>query len=380
MADTGTQDAILSVEESPQGLVVRLEGPLTVAQAAKLGGPLAALEAPPGRRVDICLKGVTGFDTAGAWLLYRTMRDLRFHGAQVRYINATPAQEQLIEQALINDAPCPIRPEPLNPITQQIADVGKGAVEIAERLGALLAFLGLVIIRFTLLISRPWKMRWTALTHQLEHVGLKALPIVGLMSFLIGLVLVQQGAWQLRRYGAEIFVVDLVSITTLRELGVLLTAIMVAGRSGSAFTAQIGSMKLQEEVDAMRTIGLNPVDVLVIPRVLALVIMLPLLAFYASMMAMLGGMVFGYLSLDISVDTFLLRLREAATMDDFWVGMIKAPVFGLIVAVVGCFEGMQVEGSAQSVGERTTMSVVQSIFLVIVADAFFAVFFTYIGM
>jgi phospholipid/cholesterol/gamma-HCH transport system permease protein len=168
-------------------------------------------------------------------------------------------------------------------------------------------------------------------------------------------------------------------LSALRELGILLTAIMVAGRSGSAFTAQIGSMRLQEEVDAMETIGLDPVDVLVIPRVLSLVLLMPLLGFYASMMALAGGALFTWFQLDIPISTFIQRLQEAVTMDHFWVGMIKAPVFGLIIGVVGCFEGMQVEGGAQSVGEHTTRSVVVSIFMVIVVDAMFAVFFTSIG-
>jgi phospholipid/cholesterol/gamma-HCH transport system permease protein len=377
---THSQSIALDLEQTSTGRVARLSGDLTVATASLASDLLEGLSAREGDTIALCLNEIRGFDTVGAWLLYRTLRDLRFNGAVVRYVNATPAMERLIEQALINDAPCAIRPDPVNPMLQQIADVGVGTVRVAERMGELLAFLGLVILRLSGLMARPWRMRWNAFTHQLEHVGLKALPIIGLMSFLIGLVLVQQGSFQLRRYGAEIFVVDLISITTLRELGVLLTAIMVAGRSGSAFTAQIGSMKLQEEVDAMRTMGLHPIDVLVLPRVLALVILMPLLGFYASMMAILGGMFFGFVSLDISGDTFLMRMQEAATMDDFLVGMIKAPVFGLLIAVVGCFEGMQVEGGAQSVGERTTLSVVQSIFLVIVADAFFAVFFTYIGM
>ena len=199
------------------------------------------------------------------------------------------------------------------------------------------------------------------------------------MSFLVGIVIAQQGAVQLRQFGAEVFTINLVGRSAIKELGVLMTAIMVAGRSGSAFAAQIGSMKLAEEVDAMRTIGVSPMEALVLPRVLATVLMMPLLGFYAAMMAIVGGGIFCWISLDIPPVTFVQRIREVVPMTDLWQTLIKAPVFGLIIAMAGCFQGMQVEGNAEEVGLRTTTAVVQAIFLVIVLDAFFAVFFTAIG-
>jgi phospholipid/cholesterol/gamma-HCH transport system permease protein len=213
----------------------------------------------------------------------------------------------------------------------------------------------------------------------MEVTGLRATPIVGLICLLIGVVMVQQGAYQLKQFGAEVFVVNLIGISGLRELGVLLTAIMVAGRSGSAFTAQIGSMKLNEEIDAMQTIGLDPIDTLVIPRLMALVIVLPLLTFFADIMVLVGGGLLSWVALDISPRAFINQLNDAVLVTDFYVGIIKAPVFALIIAVSGCFNGMAVTGNAESVGSRTTRAVVESIFLVIVLDAFFAVFFTYIG-
>lgn len=358
---------------------ISLVGPLTVETAGVFSTKLGHLSAAPGETIILSLSDTSGFDTAGAWLVYRTMRDLSAAGAQVALPGGTDLQRRLIAKVSQNDAPCDVRPPTGNPLLRPLAEIGEATEHIAHQFSLLLAFLGLTVLRFGRQIIQPRRIRWNALVHQLEHVGFKALPIVGLMSFLIGIVLVQQGAVQLKQFGAEIYVVDIVGIGTLRELGILLTAIMVAGRSGSAFTAQIGSMRLQEEVDAMATIGLDPVDVLVIPRVLSLVILMPLLGFYASMMALAGGALFTWLQLDIPIATFIQRLQEAVRMEHFWIGLIKAPVFGLVIGVVGCFEGMQVEGGAQSVGEHTTRSVVQSIFMVIVIDAMFAIFFTSIG-
>jgi phospholipid/cholesterol/gamma-HCH transport system permease protein len=213
-----------------------------------------------------------------------------------------------------------------------------------------------------------------------EEVGLNALPIVGLVSFLIGVVLAYQGAVQLRQLGAEIFVVDLIAVAVLRELGVLLTAIMIAGRSGSAFTAQLGTMKVNEEVDALRSLGLDPLEVLVLPRCIALVISLPLLTFFADLMGLLGGGLMAWIELDIGPAVFLERLRDAVSPSSFWVGIVKAPVFAVIIAVIGCYEGLQVRGSAEAVGRHTTRAVVESVFVVIVADALFSVFFDLIGV
>jgi len=206
-----------------------------------------------------------------------------------------------------------------------------------------------------------------------------ALGIIGLMSFLIGIVIAQQGAVQLRQFGAEVYTINLVGRITLRELGVLMTAIMVAGRSGSAFAAQIGTMKLTEEIDAMRTIGVSPMEALVVPRTLAAIVMMPLLAFYASLIAIIGGGLLCWMVLDVPPITFVQRIRESVPITDLWVCLVKALVFGAIIAIAGCFQGMLVESDAEQVGKRTTSAVVQAIFLVIVLDAFFAVFFSEIG-
>jgi phospholipid/cholesterol/gamma-HCH transport system permease protein len=212
-----------------------------------------------------------------------------------------------------------------------------------------------------------------------DVVGVRALGIIGLMSFLIGIVIAQQGSVQLAQFGAEVYTINLIGRITVRELGTLMTAIMVAGRSGSAFAAQIGTMKITEEIDAMRTIGVSPIEALVIPRMIAAIIMMPLLAFWAMLMSLLGGGVFVWTDLGIPPLTYIQRLQEVIPLTDMWVGIIKAPVFGFIIALAGCFQGMLVQGNSEEVGTRTTNAVVQSIFLVIVLDAIFAVFFSSIG-
>jgi phospholipid/cholesterol/gamma-HCH transport system permease protein len=243
----------------------------------------------------------------------------------------------------------------------------------------LLGFFGAILIAIAGMMRHPSRFRFHSIVHRFELVGVKALGIVGLMSFLIGIVIAQQGAVQLAQFGAESLTVNLIGRITTRELGVLMTAIMVAGRSGSAFAAQIGTMKLNEEIDAMRTIGVSPIEALVLPRLLAAILMMPLLAFYAMMVSMLGGGVFCWISLDIPPVTYVQLLREVVPMTDLAVGLTKAPVFGAIIAITGCFQGMLVENNAEEVGLKTTAAVVQAIFLVIVLDAFFAVFFTWVG-
>jgi phospholipid/cholesterol/gamma-HCH transport system permease protein len=244
---------------------------------------------------------------------------------------------------------------------------------------SLLGFLGELILAMGTLIRHPGRMRWTSLVRQLDLVGIQALPIVGLMSFLVGIVIAQQGAVQLEQFGAEIYTINLTGRLSFRELGVLMTAIMVAGRSGSSFAAQIGTMKLTEEVDAMRTIGVSPMEALVIPRVLACTFMLMVLGFYAAILSIIGGAFISMYSLEIPFWTFLSRIQEVVPRHDLWVGLIKGPLFGLIVALAGCYQGMQVAGNSEAVGLKTTLAVVQAIFAVIVLDAFLAVFFTEVG-
>ncbi len=258
--------------------------------------------------------------------------------------------------------------------------LGRATADAWREAGDLLAFLGHSTVTLLASLFHPGRIRFRSLVNQLETVGLDALPIVGLLSFLIGVVVAYQGADQLRRFGAEIFTVNLLAISILREMGILLAAIIIAGHSGSAFTAQIGTMQVNQEIDAMRALGFDPMDILVMPRMLALVIALPLLAVFADIMGLAGGAVISVLVLDISLVQYLERLKVAVSAWSFWVGMIKAPVFGFVIALVGCREGLNVSGSAESVGRQTTKSVVVSIFLVILINAMFSILFAMIGI
>ncbi|MFA5915902.1 MAG: ABC transporter permease, partial [Burkholderiales bacterium] len=229
-------------------------------------------------------------------------------------------------------------------------------------------------------VARPGRIRWRAIAYSLQTTGFEALPITGLLSFLMGIVIAYQGAEQLRQFGANIYVADLVGLSMVRELSPMLTAIIVAGRSGSAYAAQIGTMKVTEEIDALRTIGVGPLELLVLPKVLALMLALPLLTVYTDVMGMLGGMIMARAQLDVSFGAFLERLDEAITLNSYLVGVGKAPVFAVIIALVGCYQGFQVGGSADSVGRQTTLSVVQSVFLVIVTDALFSILFSWLDI
>jgi phospholipid/cholesterol/gamma-HCH transport system permease protein len=257
--------------------------------------------------------------------------------------------------------------------------VGGWVSDAGTVLVGLVGFLGAVLLGFAAIIRRPKRFRINAVIQRFDLVGVRALGIIGLMSFLIGIVIGQQGAVQLQQFGAEIYTINLIGRITIRELGTLMTAIMVAGRSGSAFAAQLGTMKLTEEIDAMRTIGVSPIEALVIPRMLSAVVMMPLLSFYSMLITIIGGGIFCWISLDIPPLTYVQRLQEVVPMRDLWIGLIKAPVFGFIIGLVGCFQGMMVEGDSEQVGTRTTAAVVQAIFLVIVLDAVFAVFFSSVG-
>ena len=273
----------------------------------------------------------------------------------------------------------PIEP-PRAPLFERVVvDTGEKVVNFGRGVVRFVGFLGETLLAMARLFVHPRRFRYKSLVRQFELVGVSALGIIGLMSFLIGIVIAQQGAAQLRQFGAEIYTINLTGRLALRELGVLMTAIMVAGRSGSAFAAELGTMKLTEEIDAMRTIGVSPMEALVIPRIMAAVLMMPLLGFFAAAIAVIGGAFIADLTLGIPFLTFLARIKEVVPLYDLWVGLIKAPVFGLIVALAGCYQGMQVKGNSEEVGLRTTMAVVQAIFMVIVLDAFFAVFFDKIG-
>lgn len=370
----------ISTERDGDQLIVRLTGPCRIDEANRLDQSLGRLAPGPAVAVRIDLTGVDELDTAGAWVVHRTCKRLRAEGCAVRLVHGRPALKTLLDLVAANDRPVERPPPGEPPLRAIVAHVGRASYEIAEEARNLVGFLGLTGVTLARGIVMPWRIRWTALISHMEQVGLNALPIVGLISFLVGAVLAYQGAEQLRRFGAEIYVVNLIGITVLREIAILLTAIIVAGRSGSAFTAAIGSMKVREEIDAMRILGLDPMEILVLPRVLALVLTLPLLVFFADIMGLLGGALVSWLALGISLGQFIERLSDAVPLWSFWVGIIKAPVFAFLIAMVGCYEGFQVEGSAESVGRLTTQAVVEAIFLVIIVDALFSILFAALGI
>ncbi|KPF67292.1 ABC transporter permease [alpha proteobacterium AAP81b] len=369
-----------TIADASQGDTRRLAlgGDFVMANAGTIAGELRAL-APGGRDLAVDLSKIERIDTAGAWLVHRLVTDWTAAGVPARVEGASADADRLIAQVAANDRPVECRAPPTNRLVERLDTIGRGAYATANNFGTFLAFLGqtVVLLANTVIGRRP--LRWNAVIHQCEAIGVNALAIVGLLLFLVGIVVAQQGAVQLRQFGAEVFVVNLVGRSTTRELGILLTAIMVAGRSASAFAAQIGSMKLNQEIDALATIGLSPGEVLVVPRVVAMVLMLTLLGFFGTVMALLGGGLFIWVALDIPPVTFIQRLREVTLLSDLVIGTIKAPFFGFVIAVMGCFQGMQVTGNAESVGSHTTQAVVESIFLVIVLDAFFAVFFSALG-
>jgi phospholipid/cholesterol/gamma-HCH transport system permease protein len=353
------------------GETIRFTGDLSLARVGDLADRLAA-EGGDVRILD--LSDVSRIDTVGAWIVHRFAQD---RGAEVTGLGEDGSR--LMQQVVDADQPVAVAPHPLPSGLRVLDEIGEATAQAGRTMLGLLGFMGGTVIALGNVLRNPRRFRFNAVVHRFEVVGVSALGIIGLMSFLIGIVIAQQGAVQLRQFGAEVFTINLIGRITLRELGVLMTAIMVAGRSGSAFAAQLGTMKLTEEIDAMRTIGVSPMEALVLPRVMAAVLLMPLLGFYASLIAIIGGGLLCWVSLDIPPITFVQRIREVVPITDLYVGLVKAPVFGAIIAMSGCFQGMLVESDAEQVGLRTTSAVVQAIFLVIVLDAFFAVFFTWIG-
>jgi phospholipid/cholesterol/gamma-HCH transport system permease protein len=365
MAEVTEQDA-----DHGHGSVYRVAGALTITRAATTQRELDSLPDP----ITIDLSDIDRMDTVGAWIVYRTVRD---RGAKV--IGASRDEVSLLKQVGEFDAPARVVPDEPHNFIAGVRELGEWVVDAGRTLIGLLGFFGATLIAFAAVIRRPRRFRLNAVVQRFDVVGVRALGIIGLMSFLIGIVIAQQGSVQLAQFGAEIYTINLIGRITVRELGTLMTAIMVAGRSGSAFAAQLGTMKITEEIDAMRTIGVSPVEALVIPRILSAVVMMPLLAFWSMLTALIGGGIFVWLSLSIPPLAYIQHLHDVIPITDMWVGIIKAPVFGFIIALAGCFQGMLVQGNSEEVGSRTTTAVVQSIFLVIVLDAVFAVFFSSIG-
>lgn len=374
-----TLDRWVETEAGAGESIVRPLGTWSVAGAMEIDRSLSSLELPPGV-VALDLSRLERLDTAGAMQLWHLYDHLTEAGHEVQFRHVGPWTADLLTAVGDVRGQAMPRPRRLNPFFARILTLGKATMSLGEDVYAFLSFLGLVTLTLVRDFVNIRRLRFTAMCHHIEETGLKAMPIVGLLSFLIGVVIAYQGADQLRQFGADLFVVNLLGISILREIGVLMTAIIVAGRSGSAFTAQIGTMKVNQEVDALDTMGLEPAELLVVPRVLALVITLPFLTLYANAMALMGGAMMSYASLGITLGQFLHQLQDAVTLWTLWVGLIKAPVFAFVIAVVGCYQGLRVEGSAESVGNLTTRSVVHGIFLVILLDAFFSVLFAWLGI
>jgi phospholipid/cholesterol/gamma-HCH transport system permease protein len=378
MNEANTSAGDVTFESAGDGRMIRFAGPLLVTDLGALSAGLKGLEGAGPVTLDLSKAGA--MDTAGAWLIVTLRRRLAAEGVETRLEGASDKQALILEtvdKALPEEAP----PAPSGRgFMAWVARIGERTASAFVVTREMTSFAGEIIACLILTLVRPWRLRVTALVHHMQDVGLNAIPIVALMAFLIGVVLGFMGAVQLRQFGAEVFVVDLISITVLRELGVLMTAIIVAGRTGSAYTAAIGSMKLREEIDAMRTLSLDPMENLVLPRILALVVMLPLLTFIANMAGLVGGATMAWAQLGISPPLFAARLTEAGDKWNFLVGMIKAPFFAVIIGLVGCYMGMKVEKSAESLGEKTSDSVVMAIFFVIMIDAFFAIYFMQVGV
>jgi phospholipid/cholesterol/gamma-HCH transport system permease protein len=332
------------------------------------------------KSVKLDMAEVRELDTLGAWLLEKMSRRAASAGHRTEVVGVADNYAGLIEEVRQvnrrNPAPVPA----LNPFVARVNDVGRSAVGAREDISAFLQMLGSLFLALAGVLRRPRSLRLTSLVYQLYKVGFQAIPIMVLITFLIGAIIAQQGFFHFRKFGADSYVVDMVGILVLRELGVLIVAIMVAGRSGSAYTAELGSMKMREEIDALSTMGLDPVEVLILPRIVALILALPILSFIGSMAALYGGGLVAQFYGDMSPTIFIARLHDAVSVTSFKVGIIKAPFMALAIGIVACSEGLRVKGSAESLGKQTTTSVVKSIFLVIVLDGLFAVFFASIGM
>ena len=363
------------------GLALCAAGPWIARFATELEQIVSDAEKLTGSRSNIFIdvSEVSKLDTFGAWLIERLRRSLTQGGVEARIAGLSADYSSLVDEVRRVKAIPPADPTTvtisgiLDQIGRTMAGIGSTIFDLVDMLGAVLA------ASFRVLIH-PRSFRLTSTVHHLEQVCWRAVPIVVLITFLIGCIIAQQGIFHFRRFGADIFVVDMLGLLVLREIGVLLVAIMVAGRSGSAYTAELGSMKMREEIDALRTMGFDPIEVLILPRMLALILALPILAFLGAMAALYGGGLVAWFYGGVDPEAFLLRLRDAISIDTFTVGMIKAPVMAAVIGIVACVEGLAVQGSAESLGRHTTSSVVKGIFFVIVMDGVFAIFFASIGM
>jgi phospholipid/cholesterol/gamma-HCH transport system permease protein len=372
-----------TLERIPRGNALALcaTGSWTAGFAPRLERLVTEAETLAGGRssISIDVSQVSKLDTFGAWLIERLRRSLTEGEMEAKIAGLSVNYASLVEEVRLVKA-APDAETPTVTISGMLAQIGKTVAGISGTVIGLIDMLGAVLVASGRILIHPRSFRLTSTVHHLEQVCWRAVPIIVLITFLIGCIISQQGIFHFRRFGADIFVVDMLGVLVLREIGVLLVAIMVAGRSGSAYTAELGSMKMREEIDALRTMGFDPIEVLILPRMLALVIALPILAFLGAMAALYGGGLVAWLYGGIDPEAFLLRLRDAISIDHFTVGIVKAPVMAAVIGIVACVEGLAVQGSAESLGQHTTASVVKGIFFVIVMDGVFAIFFASIGM
>jgi phospholipid/cholesterol/gamma-HCH transport system permease protein len=367
--------AQLEFSEADGQARLRAVGPWTVRSVGNLESSVDDAIARIAGATVIDLSGIEHIDTAGAWLLTRLERGLRAKEASVTIEGASDNAQRLLGALDPTEREIPKSPPPVGAAVELVEGIGRTMYLSWQDLLSGLNILGGVTRGLVKAIGNPKRLRITSIVYHIDRTGLRAVPIITLMSLLIGAIISQQSAFQLRAFGAEIFSVDLVGILVLREIGVLLTAIMIAGRSGSAITAEIGSMKMREEIDALSVIGVDPVEVLIMPRIVGLIIALPMLVFLADMAALVGAGLVSWVYIGLSPEAFIDRVRDAVAFNTLVVGLIKAPFMALIVGIIAASEGLAVRGSAASLGQHTTAAVVKSIFMVIVVDGLFALYF-----
>ena len=374
----GPQSLVVCTAGAEQ-LTIAGSGAWTADNAARLEASIDDARPNEAPRLEVDMGDVEEFDTYGAWILERLMRgDGR--PRQVSLVRLPEKFHDLVEDVRRTNRTAPTPHQRIAWPLARLADIGRGVELAAAEALRLAAMVGALAMLFGGALVAPRRFRSTSIVHHLDRVGVRSVPIIILITLLIGAIIAQQGFFHFRQFGADDYVVDLVGILTLREIGVLIVSIMVAGRSGSSYTAELGSMKMREEIDALRTMGRNPLEVLVLPRIIALVVALPLLTLIGAMAALVGGGIVASIYGGMEPSLYVARLRESVSISDFEVGMIKAPFMALVIGLVACTEGFQVRGSAESLGARTTSSVVKAIFLVIVLDGIFAMFFSSMGM
>jgi phospholipid/cholesterol/gamma-HCH transport system permease protein len=376
------ESALLNVRVVGRSLMVDAAGGWVASQAAELEGAIERLftDKRGVDRVEINLEHLDRLDTVGAWLIERLKRSAGNAQLSAEIIGIDPRFKVLLDEVAISNKEPPPRVRHKGAVHDALEHIGIAVAEIGTDFRAIMQFMGEVVVASSRVVLAPWRLRFTSVVHHLDRVGYRAVPIILLINFLIGAILAQQGIFHFRRFGAETFVVDMVGILVLREVGVLIVSIMLAGRSGSAYTAELGSMRMREEMDALRVMGFDPVEVLILPRLIALIVALPLLTVLGSLSALVGGGLVAWFYGGFPPEVFMDRLREAVTLDTIKVGMIKAPFMAAVIGLIACVEGLRVQGSAESLGLHTTNSVVKSIFLVIVLDGAFAVFFAAVGV